>query len=169
MRYCSRYSDLLRWTVRGSNTSGGEIFQTHPEACLAFDTGCTQRFTTGKRPRHDVDHPIHSGVESELYSTWHVTVQPVSIHWKWNTTTLVSASTVEWIIGSEWWIYVVLFSLSLHCMFILISTVHYKLITIHYNKHVHSIYHIFTFPRIYFHLTVFALLQVQRKESVSQN
>jgi hypothetical protein len=78
-------------------------------------------------------------------------------------TTLVLVSTVEWIIGGEWRTYVVLFSPSLHCKFVLISTVHCKLITIHYNKHVHSLYHIFTFPQIYFHLAVFAL-QTTSKE-----
>lgn len=138
----------------------GDIFRTHPEARLVFHTVCT-------RPRHDVGQPLPFGIEAgvwvDLYSIWHATVQPVTIHFKLNTTTLVSVSTVEWIIGGEWRNYAVFFSPSLHCMFVVISTVHCKLITIHCNKHVHSMYHIFTFPQICFHLTVFTLQTISKE------
>jgi hypothetical protein len=122
---------------------GDEIFRTHPEAHLVLHTVCTRPLSRGRATETWCWPPTkfwrRGWVWVELYCTWHVTVRPVSIHWKLNTTTPVSVWTVEWIVGGEWWIYVVLFPPLLHRMFVIISTVYCKLITIHYNKHVHSI------------------------------
>jgi len=63
-----KHAQLLAtcWTVRGSNTGGGEIFRTRPDGpwgppsllCNGYRV-----FPTVKRPRRGVDHPTPSSAE----------------------------------------------------------------------------------------------------------
>jgi hypothetical protein len=55
----SVYQLATDWTVRGSNSGGGEIFRTHP-ASYTMGTGS---FPAVKRPGRDVYHPPPSSAE----------------------------------------------------------------------------------------------------------